>query len=72
MDGKSRMIETTTERILLNSKEVATKLGVPLNTVYYWVSKNEIPYIKAGKHNRFDYEEVMAHFKQKTQKREFK
>ncbi|PIP96098.1 MAG: excisionase [Bdellovibrio sp. CG12_big_fil_rev_8_21_14_0_65_39_13] len=66
------MIETTTERILLNSKELAIKLGVPVNTVYYWVSKNEIPYIKAGKHNRFDYEEVMAYFKQKTQKREFK
>ncbi len=60
------------KKALLNSRELAEKFNVPINTIYYWVSKKEIPYIKAGKHNRFDYEEVMAFFKRKTQENEIK
>lgn len=62
------MSKPEAETLLIGSKELASKLGVPLNTIYYWVSKNEIPYIKAGKHNRFDYEEVVKFFRDKTRK----
>jgi excisionase family DNA binding protein len=60
------MLETKKEQLLLTGKELARKFNVPLNTVYYWVSKNEIPYLKVGKHNRFDYSEVMEFFKKQT------
>ncbi|MEE2670298.1 MAG: helix-turn-helix domain-containing protein [Bdellovibrionota bacterium] len=50
----------------LSPKELAILLNVPVNTIYYWISKNEIPYIKMGKHIRFSYDEVMEHFKVKT------
>jgi excisionase family DNA binding protein len=50
----------------ISSKELAKKINVPVNTIYYWVSLNKIPYIKMGKHNRFLYREVMKFFKNKT------
>lgn len=50
----------------LSPKELAAKLKVPVNTIYYWVSRNQIPVIKMGKHNRFHYEEVMSFFRNKT------
>jgi excisionase family DNA binding protein len=50
----------------LSPKELAKLVNVPLNTVYYWISKDEIPYIKMGKHIRFSYGEVMEHFRKKT------
>jgi excisionase family DNA binding protein len=53
--------------MFLSPKELSTKLNVPVNTIYYWVSKDEIPYIKMGKHNRFDYQAVLDFFKDKTQ-----
>lgn len=60
------MINTVNNKLLLTSKELAQKINVPINTIYYWVSRKEIPYIKVGKHNRFDYEEVMEFFRDKT------
>ncbi|MBI2521209.1 MAG: helix-turn-helix domain-containing protein [Bdellovibrio sp.] len=62
------MIERQEGRPLLNCRELAQKFNVPVNTVYYWVSKKEIPYIKVGKHNRFNYQEVMEFFKKQTVK----
>ena len=50
----------------LGPKELAEKLNVSVNTIYYWVHKKEIPYVKMGKHNRFCYEEVMNYFFKKT------
>lgn len=52
----------------LSPKELASLVNVPVNTIYYWISKDEIPYIKMGKHIRFSYDEVMEHFKNKTTK----
>ena len=52
----------------LSPKELASLLNVPVNTIYYWISKDEIPYIKMGKHIRFSYDEVIEHFKEKTSK----
>jgi excisionase family DNA binding protein len=61
------MSELAPNGTLLNTKELAKKLNVPPNTIYYWVSRNEIPYIKAGKHNRFNYQEVITYLKEKMQ-----
>lgn len=55
------------DQYYLGPKELAQKLNVPVNTIYYWVSRKKIPYIKMGKHNRFSYQEVMECFKRKTQ-----
>ena len=54
------------EHEFIDIKELSQRLKVPINTIYYWVSRNTIPYIKMGKHNRFVYQEVLAHFKSKT------
>jgi excisionase family DNA binding protein len=52
----------------LSPKELAKLVNVPVNTIYYWISKDKIPYIKMGKHIRFSYDEVMEHFKVKMTK----
>lgn len=50
----------------IGTKELAEKLNVPVNTIYYWIAKSQIPYIKIGKHHRFLYDEVMTFFRNKT------
>lgn len=52
----------------LGPKELAKLLGVPVNTIYYWVSKKQIPVVKMGKHNRFNYQEVLEFFKKSNGK----
>lgn len=52
----------------LGPKELAKLLGVPINTIYYWVSKKQIPVVKMGKHNRFNYQEVLEFFKKSNGK----
>lgn len=47
----------------IGPKELAKLLGVPINTIYYWVSKKQIPFVKMGKHNRFNFQEVLEFFK---------
>lgn len=51
----------------LNPKELAERINVPVNTIYFWVSRGEIPFTKMGKHIRFSLSEVMDFFKLKTQ-----
>ena len=53
----------------LSTKEISQKLNVPVNTIYYWVAKSQIPYIKIGKHHRFLYDEVIDFFRKKTNAR---
>lgn len=50
----------------LSTKELARELNVPLATIYYWLSKNDIPHIKIGKHHRFLLEDVLHYFRVKT------
>lgn len=54
---------------LLTVEELAEKLSVSVQTIYYWVSRDEIPVIKVGRHNRFSFEEVMKGFREKTKKK---
>lgn len=42
--------------------EIAELLRVSPKTVYYWVSRSEIPYLKVGRHLRFNPHQVLSHF----------
>ncbi len=48
--------------VLLTVEELATFLKVSRHTIYYWVSRREIPVLHIGKHLRFDRQSVLAHF----------
>jgi excisionase family DNA binding protein len=54
---------------LCTVQELAQILQCPISTIYYWVSRNEIPYVKLGRHLRFIPEEVLDHFKKTTDER---
>lgn len=54
-------------RDLLTIDQLATKLQRSPGTIYYWVSRREIPFEKHGRALRFDYEKVRAHFQKTTQ-----
>jgi excisionase family DNA binding protein len=51
---------------LLNVEETALFLKVSEKTIYYWVGRYEIPFIKVGRHLRFNPVEVAQHFTRKT------
>lgn len=51
---------------LLDIKGLSKALRVPVQTIYYWVSRGEVPAIKIGRHLRFDYSEVLDHFRQSS------
>ena len=48
-------------------QELSSLLNVPKGTIYYWVSRNEIPYIRFGRHLRFLRSKVINHFENKTE-----
>lgn len=48
--------------VLMTVSELALFLKVSSKTVYYWVSRNEIPYVKIGRLLRFDAQAIMGHF----------
>ena len=52
--------------MLRTPTEIAQHLQVPLATVYYWVHRKEIPFIKVGRHLRFEIEKVNKFFSDKT------
>lgn len=47
---------------LLTIHEMASRLKVSAKTIYYWVHRKEIPYLKVGKHLRFDEGKVILSF----------
>lgn len=51
---------------LCTVEEIAGVLKVPMKTIYYWVSRGEIPCIRVGRHLRFLREEVIQHFRCET------
>lgn len=51
---------------LVTPVETATALGVSVKTIYYWVNRNEIPFLKVGKHLRFNLVKVIDFFEEKT------
>jgi excisionase family DNA binding protein len=48
--------------VLSKPAEIAALLNVSIKTVYYWVERQEIPYIKVGKHLRFNASKVIEYF----------
>ena len=54
---------------LLTVTEIAQRLKVPVNTVYYWVSRREIPFLRMGKHLRFVHAQVVEHFLRRTEEK---
>lgn len=48
-------IETEAPRSLITYKEAAALLGVPMGTLYSWVSQNRVPHVRlANRMVRFD------------------
>ena len=45
--------------------ELAALIKVPKSTIYYWVCRGKIPYIKFEKHLRFYLPEIIQHFRAK-------
>ncbi|MGE4108051.1 MAG: helix-turn-helix domain-containing protein [Bacteriovoracia bacterium] len=56
------MHEPTQVPELYSPREIAKLLKVPIGTIYYWVSRREVPFLKIGKHLRFNYLEVLRKF----------
>jgi excisionase family DNA binding protein len=52
---------------LLNIDELARFLGVSRKTIYYWVGRAEIPFVRVGRHLRFEPGPVLRHFALKTE-----
>jgi len=49
---------------LLTIRQLAERLQLSVGTIYYWVSRREIPVIRVGKHLRFDFAAVLRHFQE--------
>lgn len=54
---------------LLTLGQVSERLNVSRKTLYYWVSRNEVPYLRLGRHLRFDLAAVLAFFEERTRAR---
>jgi excisionase family DNA binding protein len=51
---------------LMTPGEVASHLKVSVGTIYYWVSRREIPFIRVGRHLRFQLANVIESFALKS------
>ncbi len=66
--GEVRGNETRGQE-LLTVTQLAEHLQLGIGTIYYWVHLREIPFIRVGKHLRFDLRVVLRHFAEVTQAR---
>ncbi len=57
------------EAEVLTLVELAELLKISRKTLYYWVARREIPYIKMGRHIRFERAEVFRFFRERSQER---
>ena len=53
---------------LLNVKELGEVLNVSEGTIYYWVSRDEVPFIRIGKHIRFSIDIIIHHWSSQQEK----
>ena len=65
-DSSETSLKSNLPPALYTVDEIAEYLRVPKNTVYYWCSRHEVPFIKCGRHVRFNPIEVLAYFSNKT------
>lgn len=50
---------------LLTVTELSEVLNVSTGTIYYWLSRNEIPFIQIGRHKRFSLKLTLEFFAEK-------
>jgi len=50
---------------LLTVKELSTILNIPEGTIYYWLSRNELPSFRFGKSHRFSLKITLKWFAEK-------
>lgn len=50
---------------LLTVDELSKYLNISSGTIYYWISRNEIPFIQIGRHKRFSLEITLKWFAEK-------
>ncbi len=54
-----------TQTKLLSVEEIALVLNVSIDTIYYWISRQKIPFIQIGKHKRFSLDITLRFFADK-------
>lgn len=62
-------VQRSENNSLLTIEEIASELKVSTKTVYYWVGRFEIPFVKIGRHLRFNRDVVLHFFERKTKER---
>ena len=55
------------ESKLMTVMEVSKTLQISSNSIYYYISIGEIPYLKMGKHIRLEYSEVINFMKRRAE-----
>lgn len=66
MESENENVHSSSNPLLLTIDELAALLKVPKKTIYYWVCRRQVPYLKMGRHLRFMPEQVIAAFSAKT------
>lgn len=51
---------------LITIQKLSEQIEIPVGTIYYYVQRHEIPFIRIGRHLRFDLSEVLAYFREQT------
>ena len=65
-NGKGIQSVSSVNYSLITPDELVSLLKVPKKTIYRWVSQARIPFIKLGRHLRFDPNAVLTYFKERS------
>lgn len=57
-------VQTSTLLTLIDINELARRLSIAKGTLYNWVYLRRIPFVKAGRCVRFDYQQVLETLRQ--------
>ncbi len=55
-------------KTLIDAQQLATYLGISIETIYAWTSMKQIPYYKVGRIVRFDLNEIDKWLESRKQK----
>ena len=59
--------DLTTIKNLYTPSQLASKLNISIKTIYYYARRNEIPFVRIGKHLRFNFDDVLSYFTLRSQ-----
>lgn len=62
----NELIQFPSHQSLLTIRELSQELKISIKTIYYWVGRSDIPFIKIGRHIRFNRDQVLQFFADKT------